>query len=242
MYSIIFRIILQRFTRIQELHSEWFKQIKQKVDSRSRPMTEHQNCSSLQVKQPSTKIDFSNQKELMVTANLTQKQRNYSFLSRNEDAFDAVEDESGTYVIPAQPGSSYWAIIKVGYLSRDVGIHIDEFVDRVADLLSERNPQKWEDFKNKKIVKTVKNGEVIERQANDWRKRIETNIKTLTRDGGSNQYGQRLIERGHILRWEPRYFGDKGAFVLRTTTNLPTHIKRGRTRKSPREGIEISLP
>jgi len=159
------------------------------------------------------------------------KQRNYSFLDKNENALDAVEDNDCAFLIPAQPGSCYWAIIKVGYLNHDRPILLDEYIDYVAALLEERNPKKWENFKNKSSVKTNKNGVVIEKVAQHWRKRIETNIKTLTRDGGKNPYGQRLIERGHILRWEPNYFPDKGAFVLRTATNIAIEIKRGRAKR-----------
>jgi hypothetical protein len=162
---------------------------------------------------------------------IAHKQRNYSFLTKNEDALDAVENDVDAFIIPAQPGSCYWAIIKVGYLNHDKPILLEEYINQVADLLAERNPKKWDEFKNKKTVKTKKNGEIVERIANDWRKRVETNIKTLTRDGGDNPYGKRLIERGHILRWEPHYFTDKGAFVLRTDTNVPIEIKRGRTKK-----------
>jgi len=155
------------------------------------------------------------------------KQRNYSFLNKKPDALDSVEDGNDIFVIPAQPGSCYWAILKIGYLYHDKPIPLGTFIDKIAQLLEERNPDKWDIFKNKKTIKTLKNGDVIEKEANPWRKRIETNIKTLTRDGGSNPYGQRLIERGHILRWEPDQL-TKGAFVLRTTTNEPMAIKRGR--------------
>lgn len=169
----------------------------------------------------------------MTDAQIVQKQRNYSFLSKNEEALDAVEDNDLVFIVPAQPGSCYWAIIKVGYMNHDKGVHLNDYINQVASLLEERNPIKWNEFKNKQVVKTKKNGEIVEKPASDWRKRIETNIKTLTRDGGTNPYGQRLIERGHILRWEPDYFADDdGAFVLRTNTNVPIEIKRGRTRKS----------
>lgn len=164
------------------------------------------------------------------------KHRNYSFLLKDGNSLDAIEDDDSLFVIPAQPGSCYWAILKVGYLNHDQPILLNEYIDRVAELLSERNPLKWENFKNKKTVKTRKGGDIVERSANDWRKRIETNIKTLTRDGGSNPYGQRLIERGHILRWEPDYYWDKGAFVLRTNTTTPLDLKRGRAKKKDIDG------
>ena len=162
---------------------------------------------------------------------LLNKPRNYSFLHKKEDALDAVEEGDAVFVIPAQPGSCYWAIIKVGYMHHDRPLRLEQYIDLVAELLEERNQTKWEEFKNKKNIKTVRGGDVVEKPANSWRKRVETNIKTLTRDGGKNPYGNRLRERGHILRWEPDYFPDDGAFVLRTTTKEPLEIKRGRNRK-----------
>ena len=129
---------------------------------------------------------------------IAEKQRNYSFLSKKADSLDSVEIDGQEFVVPAQNGSCYWAIIKIGYLHHDEPLSLDTFIDEVAELLEERDPIKWDKFKNKKRVKTLKNGEVVEKPANCWRKRIETNIKTLTRDGGSNPYGQRLIERGHL--------------------------------------------
>jgi len=160
-----------------------------------------------------------------------QKQRNYSFLTKSSDTLDSVEDGDDEFIIPAQNGSCYWAIIKIGYIYHDKPLSLNEYIDQVANLLEERDPIKWEKFKNKKKIKTLKNGQVVEKNANHWRKRIETNIKTLTRDGGSNPYGKRLIELGHILRWEPMQIKGQGAFVLRTTTNEPLELKKGRKSK-----------
>jgi len=154
-----------------------------------------------------------------------QKDRNYSFMHRKDETLDAVEvdedkdDES--YVVPAQPGSTYWAILRIAYENADQPIKMSFIVDQVAELLEDRDPEKWDRYVNKTSITTTKNGEKVQKPANDWRKRIETNIKTLTRTGGSNPYGQRLVERGHILRWEPDQLKGKGAFVLRTTTNKP---------------------
>ena len=159
------------------------------------------------------------------------KQRNYSFLAKKSETLDSVEDGDQEFVIPAQNGSCYWAIIKIGYIHHDKPITLYDYIDQVANLLEERDPIKWDKFKNKKQIKTLKNGQVVQKAANHWRKRIETNIKTLTRDGGSNPYGQRLIELGHILRWEPLQLQGKGAFVLRTTTNEPLELKKGRSAK-----------
>jgi len=159
------------------------------------------------------------------------KQRNYSFLNKKANSLDSVEDGNQEFVIPAQNGSCYWAIIKIGYLHHDEPISLNDYIDEIAELLEERDPIKWDKFKNKKVVKTLKYGEIIEKTANDWRKRIETNIRTLTRDGGKSPYGNRLIERGHVLRWEPQQLDGNGAFVLRTTTNKTIELKKGRYTK-----------
>ncbi len=160
------------------------------------------------------------------------KARNFSFLTKNEETLDTVEDGDKVYVIPAQSGSCYWAIIKIGYLYHDQPISLNDFIDKVAELLEDRDPIKWEKFKNKNSVRVAKSGSVIEKEANSWRKRIETNIKTLTRNGGSTPYGRRLIERGHILRWEPDNTRSKsGNFVLRTDTNKPIIKKRGKSKQ-----------
>lgn len=151
---------------------------------------------------------------------LSQK-RNYSFLHKDENTLDIVEDGDLSFIVPAQPGSCYWAILRVGYENHDNPLRLQDFVDQVAALLEDRDPEKWERFKNKTKVKAVKDTGVIEKQANDWRIRIETNIKTMMRHGGSNPYGNRLRERGHILRWEPGHFDGDGGYVLRTTTNEP---------------------
>lgn len=150
------------------------------------------------------------------------KQRNYSFKHKADVTLDAVDAENGeTYVIPAQPGSTYWAILRIAYEHADSPLSLDEIIDQVAELLEDRDPEKWERYKSKGSVTTCKDGKPVQKAASDWRKRIETNIKTLTRSGGSNPYGQRLIERGHILRWEPNLINGDGGFILRTTTNEP---------------------
>lgn len=152
--------------------------------------------------------------------------RNYSFLKKNQEALDLVEVGDDSFVVPAQPGSCYWAILRVAYEKHDEPIKVSDFIDQVAAVMEERDIDKWERFKNKNRVKTMKNDTVVEKDANDWRVRVETNIKTMTRHGGSNPYGSRLIERGHILRWEPHQFNGIGGYVLRTNTNEP--LKRGK--------------
>ncbi len=149
--------------------------------------------------------------------------RNFSFLNKNQDSLDLVEVDNESFIVPAQPGSCYWAILRVAYESHDTPLLVSDFIDKVADVMKERDPDKWERFKNKTKIKTVKKSLVVEKDANDWRFRIETNIKTMTRHSGSNPYGKRLIERGHILRWESEHFNGKGGYVLRTNTNKPVN-------------------
>lgn len=161
-----------------------------------------------------------------IEVEVSSPKRNYSFLHKKDESLDAVEDGNVQFVVPAQPGSCYWAILKIGYENHDRPISMNDFVDSVDSLMEERDPAKWKKFKNKKKVKTLKNDVVVEKNANNWRERVETNIKTMTRHGGSNPYGNRLRERGHILRWEPEHFDGNGGYVLRTTTNEP--LKKGK--------------
>ena len=143
--------------------------------------------------------------------------RNYSFLnSKRRNLLDTVKDEDQEFTIPAQPGSCYWAILKVGYENHDQFISADDYITQVGALLEERNPEKWKTFKNKTTVKTMKNGEVVEKKARHWRYRIQQNIQTLMRTGGKNCYGRRLSEVGHSLKWETGHFGGIGAYILRT--------------------------
>lgn len=156
-----------------------------------------------------------------MTSTVETTKRNYSFLLRKQESLDSVVDGKNEYIIPAIPGTTYWAIIRYCYENHDKPMKIKDIVDGTAAILEERNPDKWEQFKNKRIVKTLSKNEIIIKEASNWRKRLETNIKTLTRHHGDNAYGKRLVERGHILRWEPDHYDGKGGFVLRTDTNQP---------------------
>ena len=155
-----------------------------------------------------------------------QAKRNYSFLAKDKEALDVVESGDASFVVPAQPGSCYWAIIRIGYENHDQPIRKDDFIDAIAALMEDRDPERWSRFVNKKKIKTFKKQEVVEKDANDWRSRVETNIKTMCRHSGSNPYGQRLIERGHILRYEPDAFDGAGGYCLRTTTNEPVQRRK----------------
>lgn len=185
-----------------------------------------QNPQTAEVTEAVVEVDV-----VEVSPQNNQKPRNYSFLDKPEENLDAIEvDEGGeTFVIPAQPGSVYWAIIKIGYEFANQPIGLEAYIDKVAELLEDRDPDKWDRYKNKQTVTTVNKGERVVKDVNSWRSRIETNIRTLTRVGGKNAYGQRLVERGHILRWEPDHFDGEGAFVLRTTTNKPLENRKRRS-------------
>ena len=166
--------------------------------------------------------------------------RNYSFLKKNTDVLDIVETDSGSFVVPAQPGSTYWAVIRIGYENHDNPIRKDDFIDAIAQLMEDRDPARWTRFISKKKVKTFKKQQVVEKDAKDWRFRVETNIKMMCRHSGRHPYGQRLIERGHILRWEPDAFDGEGGYCLRTTTNVPV-ISRKKRQNVDKEEVQ-ALP
>lgn len=169
-----------------------------------------------------------------------QPKRNYSFLHKKQDSLDSVEENECQFTIPAQPGSCYWAILRIGYENHDQPIRLNDYIDMVAFLMEERDPEKWEKFKNKSKIKTMKNDILIEKDANNWRNRIETNIKTMTRHGGNNPYDNRLREKGHILRWEPDQFDGHGGYVLRTNTNEPCKKAR-KTQAKDKGSISLNI-
>jgi len=147
-----------------------------------------------------------------VTDKKNSKKRNYSFVNRNPEGLDSVEGWNGEeFIIPATPGTWYWAILKFCYINHDTVLSMNDIIDGAAEIYSGRDFEKFQNYKNKKVVRTVKKGVPIERTANDWRDRVATNVKTLTRHGGNNPYGQRLLEKGHMLKWE------KQNFILKTT-------------------------
>lgn len=161
------------------------------------------------------------------------KKRNYSFSHRNPEGLDSVESWDGQeFLIPATPGTWYWAILKYCYMYHDKYLTTDQVVDGSVEFYSGRDPDKFEKYKNKSSIKTVKNGIPISRQANDWKSRIITNIKTLTRHGGNNPYGHRLCEKGHRLIWA------NNKFILKTNiSNLVTEEKNAQTSSSIQKNL-----
>jgi hypothetical protein len=164
----------------------------------------------------------TNQTKAQVETDVTEVQtsadkgRNYSFLHKPDSTFDAVETDDGeVYIIPAQSGSTYWAILRVIFEHYGSPMRIDDIIDEVAELLEDRDPDKWDRYKNKTSVTTRKDGQKVSKPANNWRKRLETNIKTLTRSGGKNPYGLRLLERGYRLFWDPNAFDGQGGILIK---------------------------
>lgn len=168
------------------------------------------------------------------TQAVVSKERNYSFLHRNQEGLDSVAGEDGKeFVIPATPGTWYWAILRYCYENHDKPLTLKAIIDGAVEIYSGRDPEKFETYKNKDKIKVYKEGQLVEREANNWEMRIGTNVKTLTRHGGNNPYGKRLRERGHILRWEPDQMEGQGAFVLRTNTSDPLPRTKKKKNSSP---------
>lgn len=132
------------------------------------------------------------------------KPRNHSFVAKPPDRLDSVEMEDGTiHVVPARPGSTYWAILRIMYESFGKPVRQEELTKGVESLMQESHPERWDKYKAKTKVVSFRKTKQLNRvqQASNWRERIIGNAKTLTRQGGSSPYGLRLIERGHCLKY-----------------------------------------
>jgi DNA-binding NtrC family response regulator len=152
-----------------------------------------------QIPEPKEEID---QKE---SANKARRpSRNYSFLSKNPDKLDRVEVNGIEFIIPASIGSCYWAILKVCYENADKPVYLDRLVSSVAEFMQDRDEDAWQRYitKNKTTVYKKVGGERVVQPVKPWQERVVNNAKTLTRLGGESQYGKRLHERGHCLRYE----------------------------------------
>lgn len=145
------------------------------------------------------------------------RSRNYSFLHKKPDTLDEVECGDKTFSIPAQAGCSYWAILKVCYERADKPITVDQLCDCVAELMTDRDEEKWERYcgKSKTTVYHKLEQKRNVQKTKPWQERIINNAKTLTRLGGNSKYGLRLYERGHQLCFE-HDDNDQPYFILRT--------------------------
>lgn len=155
-----------------------------------------------------------------VVAPKSVRPRNYSFLHKKATKFDSVEVDGIAHPIPANVGSTYWAILKVAYEHANKPIYQDKLPDMVDELMSDpdaRDPAAWDVYKNKGQTTVFMKGENkrVVKAAKPWQDRVINNAKTLTRLGGNSQYGKRLFERGHVLRYE---YDEKFQpyFILRT--------------------------
>jgi hypothetical protein len=132
--------------------------------------------------------------------------RNFSFLHKKADTLDDVEINGKVFKIPAAAGSCYWALLKVFYESHDQPVYLDDLCNRVASLMEDRDDVAWQNYINKSHTTVQKTVDGERKRAvqkiKTWQERVINNAKTLTRLGGESQYGMRLYERGHVLRYE----------------------------------------
>jgi hypothetical protein len=147
--------------------------------------------------------------------------RNYSFMNKKADSLDAVEVNGVSYPIPAAMGSTYWAILKVCYEHANSPVYPEQLLVEVETLMIDRDPKAWETYCGKQQTTVFKKGEQKSgiQDIKSWKERLINNAKTLTRLGGTSQYGMRLFERGHVLR----YTNDgkkKPCFILYTSTDV----------------------
>lgn len=136
------------------------------------------------------------------------KQRQSSFTIAGKTNIDSVVIETKTgveeVVIPATHRTNYWAVLKFMYLNAERKVRMDEFCDGVASVMREADPRRWDRFMNKDRIKTNR-GKLdgvrknVEQEARDWKMRLITNARNLCR---CQPRENRLIERGHVLRYD----------------------------------------
>lgn len=145
---------------------------------------------------------------------IKQRPREFSFLDKNPENYEVVETSCGEMLIPAQVGSTYWAIIKVMYLNINKIIFKDDLCAQVAEHMNDRDPDDWEKYTSKPTVKAFHKAEKKHsvKPANSWQDRIVGNAKTLTRIKGNYPYGKRLLEQGCQLTYD--YQDGKLYFIL----------------------------
>ena len=159
-----------------------------------------------------------------------QRARNYSFTVKLSDPqkaarFETVEVNGTEISIPATIGSTYWAILRVMYERANTPVYPDDLVNLVEALMEDAFPERWDIYTGKSETTVFRRvDQKRDRQKiKTWKDRVINNAKTLTRIGGTAQYGMRLKERGHLLRFE--YDSkNKPCFVLHT--NLDCLKKR----------------
>jgi hypothetical protein len=136
--------------------------------------------------------------------------RSYSYAEKMSDPqkaarYDTVDVPGvGEVSIPATIGSTYWAVMKVMYERPNTPVYPNQLCDLVEELMIDRDETAWDIYTGK--VETTAYHRAQQKQSRqpikDWKERVINNAKTLTRIGGVAKYGLRLLERGHILRFE----------------------------------------
>jgi hypothetical protein len=133
------------------------------------------------------------------------QKRNHSFSRYNPDDLDQIEVDGKTLVIPANIGTSFWAVLRVCFENPNRPIYPNELVEKVAVIMKARDAKKWEEFCTKKETKP-------------WQERLILCAMMLIRRSGNHPYGLRLAEQGHTLDLEYNVSGTQ-FFILRTSGN-----------------------
>lgn len=149
--------------------------------------------------------------------NVNAKKRNFSFSKRNPDTLDTVDFPNVSYQVPATPGSTYWAILKVMYSHVNEIVPVTQLLSEVDELMRDRDEDSWDNYCGK-VHTTVYHRVALKttkQKVNSWQERIIGNAKTLTRVGGKSPYGARITEKGHSLKYSYDKMG-KAYFILQT--------------------------
>ena len=166
--------------------------------------------------------------------------RNYSFKDKNPEKFDEVEVDGQMFAIPATIGSTYWAVLKVMYENANKPVYPQQLTKAVEELMTDRDPDAWDKYTGREettVFRRVEGGRGRQK-IKPWQDRVINNAKTLTRIGGTAQYGKRLLERGHVLRFE---YDDKKRQCFRLHTNLDCLKKKqvAQPEQPPAEPAEV---
>ncbi|MGE5607924.1 MAG: hypothetical protein ACM359_01610 [Bacillota bacterium] len=136
--------------------------------------------------------------------------RNYSSLCKDPHCFDAVSVNGIDYVIPARPGSMFWAVLRVLYERCNQAVFPEQLAVAVQALMLDRNPRAWQTHCERPNRKP-------------WKERLMMTAMMLTRSSGNDPDGLRLAERGHLLRLEHDAEG-RAYFILRTNVDAPLDL------------------
>jgi hypothetical protein len=159
------------------------------------------------------------------------RSRHFNFHCKSLDSIQ-VETPNGPFefVIPAIHRSCYWAILRYMYLHPNRPVPANELCAGVQRIMTDTDPMKWSRFEGKESVFTVINGETVRKPAQQWKNRLLKNARNLCRLRGNGAYGRRLIDLGHVLRYETK---NALLYFTLSTTLTPERIalrKWGRRR------------